>query len=182
MAEVLVQFTEPVIRTETEAYIARACGAAMPDGLWQGWIEFLPVAEGEPVRSGRETTQPNRADTLYWATGLTPVYLEGALDRALKPLTRAAADPVTPPVFDAPAADSLPAFPPDSIMNPFSVFRKGEVMLRRQLLALSEWHLVNIIRAHGLSDLSEDSLSQMTAPALVELIATAVRARTETPA
>ena len=180
MAEVLVQFTEPVIRTETEAYIARACGAPMPDGLWQGWIEFLPVADGEPVRSGRETTQPNRADTLYWATGLTPVYLEGALDRALKPLTRAAADPVTPPVFDAPAEP--PAFPPDSVMNPFSVYRKGELMLRRQLLALSEWHLVNIIRAHGLSELSEDALSQMSASALVELIATAVRARTETPA
>jgi hypothetical protein len=181
VAEVLVQFTEPVIRTETEAYIARACGAAMPDGLWQGWIEFLPVADGEPVRSGRETTQPNRADTIYWATGLTPVYLEGALDRALKPLTRAAAEPVTPPVFDAPA-EPLPAFPPDSVMNPFSVYRKGELMLRRQLLALSEWHLVNIIRAHGLSELSEDALSQMSASALVELIATAVRARTETPA
>ena len=182
MAEVLVQFTEPVSRTEGEAYIARACGAEMPDGLWQGWIEFLPVADGEPVRSGRETTQPNRADTLYWATGLTTVYLEGALDRALKPLTRATADPVTPPVFDGPATESLPALTPDSIMNPFSVFRKGEMMLRRQLMALSEWHLVNIIRAHGLSELSEDALNQMSAPALVELIATAVRARTETPA
>jgi hypothetical protein len=154
----------------------------MPDGLWQGWIEFLPIADGEPVRSGRETTQPNRADTLYWATGLTPVYLEGALGRALKPLARPVADPVTPPVFDGPAAESVPAITPDSIMNPFSVFRKGELMLRRQLMALSEWHLVNIVRAHGLSDLSEDVLNQMTAPALVELIATAVRARTETPA
>ena len=134
MAEVLVQFTEPVVRSESEAYIARACGAEMPDGLWQGWIEFLPIDDGEAVRSGRETTQPNRADTLYWATGLTPVYLEGALGRALKPLTRAVADPVPPPVFDAPSPEPLPAFPPDSIMNPFSVYRKGELMLRRQLL------------------------------------------------
>ena len=182
MAEVLVQFTEPVIRSESEAYVARACGAEMPDGLWQGWIEFLPIGAGEPVRSGRETTQPNRADALYWATGLTGVYLEGALDRALKPLTRAVAEPVTPPVFDGPATEAVPEFPPDSIMNPFSVFRKGEQMLRKQLLALSEWHLVNIIRAHGLSALSADTLNQMSAPALVEIIATTVRARSETPA
>jgi hypothetical protein len=182
VAEVLVQFTEPVVRTDGDAYIARACGSEMPDGLWQGWIEFLPVADGEPVRSGRETTQPNRGDTLYWATGLTAVYLEGALDRALKPLLRAIPDPVAPPVFDGPATEPLPALTPDSIMNPFSVFRKGEVMLRRQLMALSEWHLVNIIRAHGLSELSADALNQMSAPALVELIAAAVRARSETPA
>ena len=42
--------------------------------------------DGAAVRSGRETTQPNRQDTAYWATGLTPVYLEGALGRALNPL------------------------------------------------------------------------------------------------
>ena len=97
MAEVLVQFTEPVIRTETEAYIARACGAEMPDGLWQGWIEFLPIADGEAVRSGRETTQPNRADTLYWATGLTHIYLEGALQRAMNPLVLRPPRPLGPP-------------------------------------------------------------------------------------
>jgi hypothetical protein len=182
VAEVLVQFTEPVIRSETEAYIARACGAEMPDGLWQGWIEFLPIGDGEAVRSGRETTQPNRGDALYWATGLTAIYLEGALDRALKPLTRAASDPVTPPVFDGPAPEPLPPLPPDSILNPFSVFRKGELLLRRQLLALSEWHLVNIIRAYDLSELSDDVLNRMSAPALAELIATAVRVRSETTA
>ena len=36
-----------------------------------------------PVQSPRETTQPNLTDLNYWATGLTPVYLEGALARAL---------------------------------------------------------------------------------------------------
>ena len=182
MAEVLVQFTEPVIRATDEAYIARAVGSEMPDGLWQGWIEFLPVADAEPIRTGRETTQPNRADLLYWATGLTGVYLEGALDRALKPLTRAVADPVTPPVFDGPAPEPLPTPIHESILNPFSVFRKGELMLRRQLMALSEWHLVNIIRAHELSKLPDDDLNQMSAPALIEIIATTVRARSETPA
>jgi hypothetical protein len=65
-------------------YDARAVGAERPDGLWQAWIEFSPEAEGtEVIATSRETTQPNRADTVYWATGLTGVYLEGALVRAL---------------------------------------------------------------------------------------------------
>jgi hypothetical protein len=60
----------------------------MPDGLWEGWIEFIPTDGGAPLRSRRETTQPNRDDAVYWATGLTPVYLEGALERALRPAVR----------------------------------------------------------------------------------------------
>jgi hypothetical protein len=35
------------------------------------------------MRTPRETEQPNREDLAYWATGLTQVYLEGALTRAL---------------------------------------------------------------------------------------------------
>ncbi len=179
MAEVLVQFSDPVVRSENEVYIARACGAEMPDGLWQGWIEFLPVGSGTAVRSGRETTQPNRQDALYWATGLTSVYLEGALERALKPASRAVADPIPGPVFDGPAAESHQSSTPESILNPFSVYRKGETHLRRQLAALSPWHLVNIIVARDLSDLSTDRLNEMEAPDLIEIIVSGVRAQTE---
>src|SRR4051794_15426110 len=82
MAEVLVQFTDPVI-DHGVAYMARACGARGTDGLWQGWIEFSPIDGAPPLRSPRETTQPNRDDTMYWATGLSAVYLEGALRRTL---------------------------------------------------------------------------------------------------
>jgi hypothetical protein len=55
------------------------------DGLWKGWIEFTSETSGRCYRSARETTQPNRTDLLYWAKGLTEVYLEGALKRALGP-------------------------------------------------------------------------------------------------
>jgi hypothetical protein len=34
-------------------------------------------------RSAVETTQPNREALAYWASGLEPVYLEGALERAI---------------------------------------------------------------------------------------------------
>ena len=105
MAEVFVEFTEPVVAKDGDPYMARACGREMDNGMWQGWVEFLPVEGGEAIRSSRETTQPNRQDTEYWATGLTPVYLEGALDRALNPLSVAPTTRAPEPVFDAPAPD-----------------------------------------------------------------------------
>ena len=176
MAEVLVQFSDPVSAPDGRAYIARACGSEMPDGLWQGWIEFEPMAGGVVLRTGRETTQPKRDDAIYWATGLTAVYLEGALERAMKPLMRIPPTEVdVRPAYDGPADDFLAPPAPESILNPFSVYRKGETLLRSQLSALSAWHLVNIIRAHDLSDLDPADLESMQAPVLVELIVTAVR-------
>jgi hypothetical protein len=178
VAEVFVQFADPVVR-DGSAYMARACGGEMPGGLWQGWIEFVATSSGEAVRSGRETTQPNREDTLYWATGLTPIYLEGALDRALNPVVRPVVEPIPPPIFNGPATESAFHSGPESILNPFSVFRKGETLLRRQLAALSPWHLVNIIRAHRLSDMSPETLNALPGPALIEMIASSVRAQSE---
>jgi len=90
MAETLLQFAETIDRDGT-TYLARACGSEQPDGQWHGWIEFVPGDGGPALSTRRETTQPNRIDTVYWATGLTTVYLEGALQRAFD--ARAAAYP-----------------------------------------------------------------------------------------
>ena len=180
MAEVLVEYSDVVISAGTNRYVARACGTAVPSGQWHGWLEFIDVETGDAVRSPRETTQPNRTDTLYWATGLTPVYLEGALQRALHPTFRARPRSQATPVFDEPAPDLPPESPVhDSILNPFSVYRKGEALLRRQLGAFSAWHLVNIVRDHELSDLPEATLNAMRADDLIELIVAEVRARNE---
>lgn len=177
MAEVLVEFSDPVADEDGITYAARACGAEGDNGRWLGWIEFIPADGGEVVRSGRETTQPNRTDTLYWATGLTTVYLEGALQRALKPLVRRPSRPIAPPAHDEPAPDFSPPPVADAILNPFSVFRKGETPLRSQLGALSEWHLVNIVRAYDLSAIPEGDLNRLSAAQLIELIVTEVRRR-----
>jgi hypothetical protein len=184
VAEVFVQFTEPVVGKDGTSYMARACGQEA-DHLWHGWIEFLPSDSGQPVHSARETTQPNRRDLEYWATGLTAVYLEGALDRALNPFSKAAPSAAMPAMFRGPASTaalgnglaSATSAPPrtDAVLNPFSVYRKGEAVLRRQLAALSAWHLVNIIAAHDLSTQSPEALTAMAAPTLVELIISAVR-------
>jgi hypothetical protein len=65
------------------SYEARVYAADRGDGTWEGWIEFHPVnGQGTVLRTGQETSQPNRVTVEYWAGGLEPVYLEGALERA----------------------------------------------------------------------------------------------------
>ena len=182
MAEVLVEYNDVVIAEDGRRYSARACGAPADNGNWHGWLEFIDDDTGKALRSGRETTQPNRADTVYWATGLTAVYLEGALQRALHPLVRPLSRPAPEPAFDGPAPDALPEPPvTESVLNPFSVYRKGEALLRRQLAAMSNWHLVNIVRDHQLSEQPAAVLNAMRAADLIELIVTAVRLRAEEP-
>jgi len=65
-------------------YAVRVCGAEKCSGIWEGWLEFHPTDESKPVlRTGIETEQPDRVAIDYWAMGLGPVYLGGALARAL---------------------------------------------------------------------------------------------------
>jgi hypothetical protein len=116
---------------------------------------------------------------VYWATGLTAVYLAGALDRALGPLVHQVPPPPTP-IFDEPAPSivrevDVPVT--DAILDPFEVFRNGEAMLRRKLTALHAPHLVNIIIAYNLSDEPVSTLDQLSASSLIEIIIGAVRAR-----
>lgn len=64
-------------------YNARICGVERTDGTWEGWIEFRPVDANRPILSThQETSQPNRAALEYWADGLEPIYMDGAIARA----------------------------------------------------------------------------------------------------
>ena len=53
MAEVLVEFSDAVMSQDGKSYTARACGSERPDGMWQGWVEFVPIGAGETIRSAR---------------------------------------------------------------------------------------------------------------------------------
>ena len=65
------------------AYVVRICGEERPDGTWRGWLEFHSADVPKPaLLTEQETSQPNRTALEYWADGLEPVYLEGALARA----------------------------------------------------------------------------------------------------
>jgi hypothetical protein len=84
MADVFIEFENGFEGSDGQVYEARACGRERADGLWEGWVEFVPRGAGAAVvQTGRETTQPNREDLDYWARGLTVGFLDGALDRAL---------------------------------------------------------------------------------------------------
>ena len=87
MAQQLVSFTEPIRSPDGDLYYARALGDVADDGLWEGWIEFALAGDERIVETARETEQPNHADLAYWARGLSVAYLEGALVRALRPVT-----------------------------------------------------------------------------------------------
>jgi hypothetical protein len=180
MAETLLQFQTAITGPDGTRYEARACGAETESGTWQGWIEFVPIGGGDPVRSPRETTQPNRTDTEYWASGLTPVYLEGALQRALNPLMVPLPPAPEPPRFDTPAPSPI-LFDSNetggsAVLDPFSVYQKGEELLRKQLGALSAWHLVNIAVQYDLTREDRATLARMSAPVLVDRIVDGVRA------
>lgn len=180
MAEVLVQFTTPVLSEAGELYKPEACGGVSDDGLWEGWIEFTSETTGRVYRSARETTQPNRNDLLYWAKGLTEVYLEGALKRALGP-----ANPVPPPDevvvsnFPGPATGRplTTGAAAQAVLDPINAYAQGEQLLRNQLLALSRDNLVNIVRSYRL-ELAKEYESFTTAR-LVDEIVIAVKRRVD---
>lgn len=146
--------------------------------MWEGWIEFVPLdLDRKPIRSTRETTQPSREDLLYWATGLTPVYLRGALTRALEaPLIRTAPRRVKPH-FEGPAPTTVePASAPraHAILDPFDVYAQGEDILIAQLDALDTSHLRDIARAYEL--MTEEQATTATRLELASAIVTAARA------
>jgi hypothetical protein len=64
------------------SYVVRVYGQARADGTWEGWIEFVAVGAAIVLRTDQETTQSSREGVAYWASGLEPVYLDGAFARA----------------------------------------------------------------------------------------------------
>jgi hypothetical protein len=88
MAELIWQHATRVRTPEGIVYAAKTYAAPQSDGTWAGWLEFTPEAGDGPVlRTERETTQPSRDAVLYWATGIEPVYLQGAFERRAHVIT-----------------------------------------------------------------------------------------------
>jgi hypothetical protein len=83
MTELLQEYTAQVTGPDGITYSVRSYGEERADGTWVGWIEFEPDDPEEPtLTTEQETSQPNRTAVEYWATGLEPVYFEGAFERA----------------------------------------------------------------------------------------------------
>jgi len=176
MAEVLVAFTTQVSGRDGLRYEPRACGGTTEDGLYEGWIEFVPIGDGQPMRTPRETLQPNRADLVYWATGLTQAYLEGALGRALAEPVVVERERAVAVMFDGPApprVTSTNARQPLPVLNPFEVYQQGESVLVAELGALSTGRLRDIVLAFGFASIG--AAERATAAELTTMILNGVR-------
>lgn len=185
MAEVLLAFDSEVRAADGRGYLPRACGVEA-DGRWQGWIEFVPLDGSTVLRTGRETTQRSREDLLYWASGLTAVYLEGALHRALSPLPARSRRPRPPlgprPAYEGPAPDGLGRVPDvadGGAFDPFTAYAGGSEVLRRGLASLEADELRGLIRTYGLSDASAEDLVRLTPAQLRSVIERAIQERVD---
>jgi len=82
-SQLIRQHSERVRDTLGNVYEVFIYGEPRLDGTWEGWLEFAPLSPGlSLLRTGRETTQPDLSALEYWATGLEPMYLAGAFQRA----------------------------------------------------------------------------------------------------
>jgi hypothetical protein len=86
MVEFVHEYATPIRTASGETYRARVYADQQPGGLWEAWFVFFPAQGGRPLATDRESTQSKREDIVYWATGISPAYLEGALTRALQQL------------------------------------------------------------------------------------------------
>ncbi len=180
MAEVLVAFEHP-IADASGSYQARAVGRQGGDGMWEGWLEFESIgAPREILVTSVESRQPEKVHLVYWATGLLPIYLEGALARARNPTVvrvrvtepRAESDGPAPRFLTLPAEP----FAPSAVLDPFEIGRKNLGILDQELRALDRSRLLNIISAYQLNPAAED-LSWLSDLQLVRFIVTAVDAQ-----
>jgi hypothetical protein len=136
----LVKYTEAITGRDGRAYVASARGGVGGDGLWHGWIDFTDGVR--TVSTPQESEQPNRDDLMYWAQGLTHVYLEGALERALRPSGQV--------VAGGSGLSVEPNVRPVAVIDPYAVYRQGEDVLRGQLLALSRDQLNAVVEQYDL--------------------------------
>jgi hypothetical protein len=179
MAEVLRSFDDP-IADQLRTYHARVVGRHAEDRMWEGWLEFEPIdGKGETVIGPVESRQPEREHLAYWAGGLTPVFIQGALRRAQNPLvvrTRVIEEPAS----DHPAPRMVSGPPreikPEAVLDPFEVGGRNLDILAQELRALNRPRLLNIITAHDLNPSKQD-IAWMTDAQLARFIVVAVDAQ-----
>ena len=83
MTELIRRFPETTANARG-VFTARVMARTRDDGGWEGWLEFAPLGAGDETCciTGTETHQRDRVALQRWASGLTRIYVEGALARA----------------------------------------------------------------------------------------------------
>ena len=83
MFELIREYTE-TLTTSAATYRARAYAGVEENGVWGGYVVFVPVGGGRVISTERETTQTTLEALARWAETVSWVYLEGALARAIE--------------------------------------------------------------------------------------------------
>jgi hypothetical protein len=81
--ELVRQDAARILAPDGSAYVAHVYGEARANGEWIGWVTFVSTLGSAGRRTERETTQPSREALEYWASGLEPLYFEGAFARSV---------------------------------------------------------------------------------------------------
>jgi hypothetical protein len=161
MREIIVDLERTVLSAEGEEHYVQIAGEQRADGMWEAWLEFIPVDDSvEPMRTGVETTQPAREDVVRWSETLTDVYVQGAFTRAIT-----AADRYVPVSYPAVTANDAP-------LDPFEVLQLGKAALSARLRGLTRPELLAIIEKYKLNPAGKD-LSRLRDSQLVTFIVTA---------
>jgi hypothetical protein len=172
MSEIIEHLPYNVADVHGREYYVSVAGNRRADGEWEGWLEFVPLDESEPLITPTETTQSNRGALQHWAEALTEAYVQGAFTRAVTATaagteSRAVAERVDHAAVVAATVD-LP--------DPFRLFTEGRETMRARLNAWPRATLLNIIAASNLNPAGK-SLAWLTERQLVTFIVTAVEAQ-----
>jgi len=165
---VMYEYADVVEDLVAKCYRAWAIGRVRPDGMWEGCIEFVDLADDERLKTGIETMQSSERAFRQWAAGIGQVYLEGAFRRA-RSRARAGSTRLVPP---------LSSVPQRAVLDPFEVDAQGEGLLAAQLGALDLDHLRDIAEGYELIP-PELATSATRAELIVEILATVASARCE---
>lgn len=126
MEQLLQEFETPVADGAGTIYRVFLYGRSRPADTWQGWLVFERTTDRKRFSTDVETTQPNAEAVLYWATGLTGAYFDGALRRAIAGQRHVSS----------------------AIAAPEPVVGGGDLTLRRRRLAAIERAVLNCFLRH----------------------------------
>jgi hypothetical protein len=165
MPEVITGFQTAIVSPRGDEYYVQVLAEQLASGLWEAWLEFVPVDDAlDALLTKTETTQPTRDDVVHWAEILSETYLKGAFGRAMtvNEGRRRVRDYPTTTVTE----DVVP-------FDPFDVWSLGTSALRVRLRALTRPELIAMIQNYDLNP-GAKSLTRLSDAQLVTFIVTAV--------
>jgi len=169
MPEIIADLETTVVAPEDGEYYVQVVGEPLANGMWEAWLEFVPLDDTLNVLITKtETTQSTRDDVMRWSEALTATYVQGAFARAVQPrggrtLVRR---------YVTTANDTLAPFDPFELLPLL-----GKATLRARLRSLPRPELLAMIKKYDLNP-ARKSLTRLSDSQLATFIVTAVEVQT----